>query len=227
MLVRLRTVTIESLRGNRGRPSSPWHSLADMVSFAYLARICGKYGIDMSKFFECIDNARMRGESSTDDMSIKRRLAVEDGYVFLITKNQRIVAQLKLTRKVLEYLPKADITSFLVEDSHVAEQAKLRSGDLKIKDLTSNVRSFNLSAKVTEKSTPRTVFSKFGEALILSTATISDGSGKIRLPLWNDQINAVSVGDLLHIENAQLKKFRGELQVRVGKFSELRVIKNE
>ena len=227
MKVSLRTVTVEMLRRNRGRPRSPWHSLTDMVSFAYLARISGKYGMDISKLFQCIDNARMRGESSFDDVSIKRRLAVEDGYVFLITKNQRFVAQLKLTRKVLEYLPKADITSFPVEIPRVAEQAKLRSGDLKIKDLSSNVKRFNLRAKVTEKSIPKTVFSRLGEALLLSTATISDGSGKIRLPLWNDQIDTVSVGDLLHIENAQLKRFRGELQVRVSKSSELRVTKNE
>ena len=223
----MRTVTVERLHRDRGRPGSPWHSLADMVSFAYLAGISGKHGIDMSKFFECIGNARMRGESSFDDVLIKRRLAVEDGYVFLITKNQRIIAQLKLTWKVLEYLPKANIASFLIENPHVAEQAKSRSGDLKIKDLSSNVKRFNLKAKVTEKSIPRTVFSKFVEALLLSTATISDGSGKIRLSLWNDQIDTVSVGDLLHIENAQLKRFRGELQVRVSKFSELRVIKNE
>ncbi len=198
-----------------------------MVSFFYLARISGKYGIDLTMFLECINNAQMRGESSFDDVSVKRRLAVEDGYVFLITKNQRFVAQLKLTRKVLEYLPKADITSFPVEIPRVAEQAKLRSGDLKIKDLSSNVKRFNLRAKVTEKSIPKTVFSRLGEALLLSTATISDGSGKIRLPLWNDQIDTVSVGDLLHIENAQLKRFRGELQVRVSKFSGLRVIEKE
>lgn len=201
--------------------------MADMVSFAYLARISGKYGLDMSKFFECIDNARMRGQSSFDDVSIKRRLAVQDGCVFLITKNRRIVAQLKLTRKVLEYLPKANITSFLVESPRVTEQAKWRSGDLKIKDLSSNVKSFNLRAKVTEKSIPKTVFSRFGETLLLSTATISDGSGNIRLPLWNDQIDTVSVGDFLHIENAQLKRFRGELQVKIGKFTDLQVIKNE
>ena len=227
MQVSLRTVTLEMLRRNRGRPRSPWHSLADMVSVAYLARISGKYGMDMSKFFQCIDNAWMRGESSFDDVLIKRRLAVEDGYVFLITKNRRFIAQLKLTRNVREYLLKVDIASFLLENPYVAEQAKLRSGDLRIRDLSSNIKSFNLRAKVTEKSTPRTVFSRFGEALLLSTATISDESGTIRLPLWNDQIDTVSVGDLLHIENAHLKRFRGELQVTVGKFSELRVIKNE
>jgi len=201
--------------------------MADMVSFAYLARISGKYGLDMSEFFECIGNAWMRGQSSFDDVSIKRRLVVQDGYVFLITKNQRIVAQMKLTRKVLEYLPRANITNFLVENPRVAEQAKSRSGDLRIKDLSSNVKSFNLRAKVTEKSTPKTVFSRFGETLLLSTATISDGSGNIRLPLWNDQIDTVSVGDSLHIENAQLKRFRGELQVKIGKFTDVQVIKNE
>jgi len=76
--------------------------LVDIVSFAYLARISGKYEIDISKFFECIDNARTRGESSFDDVSIKRRLAVKDGHVFLITKKQRFVAQLKRFRGELQ-----------------------------------------------------------------------------------------------------------------------------
>lgn len=218
---------IESFHRNSGKPRLPWHSVADMVSFAYLARISRKYGIDMARFFECINNSRTHGESSFDDVSIKRRLIVDDGYIFLVTKNQRILAQMKLTSKVLEYLSKADSTSFQVESRCFAGQSKLKSGELRIKDLSSDVKRFNLRAKVTEKSMPKTVFSKFGEALLVSTATISDGSGRIKLPLWNDRIGMVSVGDLLHIENARLKRFQGELQVRVGKFTKLQVMKNE
>ena len=101
---------------------------------------------------------------------------------------------MKLISKVLEYLPKADSTSFRIESRCVAGQVKLKPSDLKIKDLSSDVKRFNLRAKVTEKSMPKTVFSKFGEALLVSTATISDGSGRIKLPLWNDRIGTISVG---------------------------------
>ena len=37
----------------------------------------------------------------------------------------------------------------------------------------------------------------------------------------------ISVGDLLHIENARLKRFRGEVQVRVDRLAKLRVIENQ
>ena len=93
-----------------------------------------------------------------------------------------------------------------------------------IKDLNSETNRFNLEAKVTEKSASRIVFSKWGGEFLLSTATVMDRSGTIRLPLWNDLVGMVSIGDLLHIENARLKRFRGELQVRVDKSSKLRII---
>jgi ssDNA-binding replication factor A large subunit len=35
--------------------------------------------------------------------------------------------------------------------------------------------------------------------------------------LWNEQINFISVGDTIQIENAQASKFRGERQLRIGK----------
>jgi hypothetical protein len=37
----------------------------------------------------------------------------------------------------------------------------------------------------------------------------------------------ISVGDLLHIENARLKRFRGELQVKVDRLTKLEVIENQ
>jgi len=37
----------------------------------------------------------------------------------------------------------------------------------------------------------------------------------------------VSVGDRLRIENARLKRFRGELQVKLDRLAKLRIIENE
>ncbi len=96
-----------------------------------------------------------------------------------------------------------------------------------IKDLGSRTNHFNIDVKVTEKSTPRMVFSRWSGEVLLSTATVVDPSGAIKLPLWNEQISTISVGDLLHIENAQLKKFQGEFQIRVGKSSTLRIVKEQ
>ena len=37
----------------------------------------------------------------------------------------------------------------------------------------------------------------------------------------------ISVGDVLRIENARLKRFRGELQVKLDRLAKFRVIENE
>jgi replication factor A1 len=109
----------------------------------------------------------------------------------------------------------------------VTKRNTSESENVEIKDLNSATKHFNLNVKVTEKSTPRIVPSMYGKRL-LSTATISDRSGTIKLPLWNDQIDMASVGDRLHITNARLKRFRGELQVRIGKSTKVcRIEKKE
>ena len=96
--------------------------------------------------------------------------------------------------------------------------------DLMIKDLNSQTRRFNIDVSVAEKSMPRIVFSRWGGEFLLSTATVTDQSGTIKLPLWNQQTSNVSIGDRLHIENARVKRFRGELQIRVGKSSTLQIV---
>ena len=198
-----------------------------MVSFAYLVRISKKYEIEVTKLFECVQIARTKGEAVFDDLSIKRRqMTLEDG-IFLITQNGNVVAQVKLTTKLLNYLARTDLRDIRFDDYVVTKQNTSESENVEIKDLNSATKHFNLNVKVTEKSTPRIVPSMYGKRL-LSTATISDRSGTIKLPLWNDQIDMASVGDSLHITNARLKRFRGELQVRIGKSTKVcRIEKKE
>jgi ssDNA-binding replication factor A large subunit len=150
----------------------------------------------------------------------------EDVGTLLITEDQRIIAQVRLTSRVLEYLVRPEILNLRFEDYVAPKRNVSQTEDLEIKDLNSETKRFNLDAKVTEKSSPRTILSKWGETLLLSTATIMDRSGTITLPLWREQTSMISVGDLLHIENARLNRFRGELQVRVDRLAKLRVVEN-
>jgi replication factor A1 len=103
----------------------------------------------------------------------------------------------------------------------------LETGDLQIKDIDAKVRCINLKAKVVGKSTPRRVFSRFGDALTLSTATISDGTGSMRMSLWNAEIDRVSIGDTVQIANGRVRTFRGELQVSLGRRGRLEVVENQ
>lgn len=223
-MISLRVFTTDLLRGTRGRPSAPWHSISDFVSFTYLVRISRKYELDAPRLLRSIHCAWLQGESSFDDISIKRRKMTGDDGVFLITQNDHVMTQLKLTSKLLEYLGKTDLRSLRFEGRSLGEKISSEPEDLMIKDLSSEAKGFNLQAKVAEKSTPRVILSREGRELLLSTATISDGSGTIKLPLWNSQVDAVSVGDTLRIENAHLKRFQGELQVSVRKSTTLKVV---
>ena len=224
MATALQTVTLDIRRGARGRPKAPWRSVSDVVSFAYLVRISKKYEIETFKFLKRIHDAWVNGDSFCDGVSVRRRQMTEDIATFLITRDREIIAQVRLTSTVLDYLVNPEILNLRFEDSSAIKWKSSQAGDLQIKDLSAETKRFNLDAKVTEKSSPRTVLSRWGERLLLSTVTIMDRSGTIKLPLWKDQISMISVGDRIHLENARLKMFRGEFQVRVDRLARLSVI---
>jgi replication factor A1 len=146
---------------------------------------------------------------------------------FLITRDREIIAQVRLTSRVLEYLVRPEILNLRFEGYSASRWKASEAEDLEIKDLNSETKRFNLNAKVAEKSLPRTILSRWGTTLLLSTATITDRSGTIKLPLWKDQVGMISVGDQLRIENARLKRFRGELQVKLDRLAKLRVVENQ
>jgi replication factor A1 len=96
---------------------------------------------------------------------------------------------------------------------------------LKIKELRNGMRRVNVEAKVLEKSSPREVMSRYRDVIHrVATAIISDDTGKIKLTLWNDQIDQVNVNDNIKIENGYVTTFRGEIQLNVGRYGKLTVI---
>jgi replication factor A1 len=227
MAISLRRARLDLLRGTRGRSRAPWRSPSSVISLDYLVRISKKYELDSSPLLDCIQRAWTQGESSFDSVSVKRRQTMGNDGIFLITQNDQIMTQLKLAPVQLEQLRKSGLHNLLSEDYAMDMRARPEPENLTIKDLTARTKRFNLQVKVTEKSTPRIVLSQWGKERLLSIATIKDRSGTIKLPLWNDQIEMVSIGDILRIENAQLKKFQGELNLRVGKFTMLRIVEKE
>jgi len=46
------------------------------------------------------------------------------------------------------------------------------------------------------------------------------------LPLWNKQIDEISVGGLIQVENANIIIFRGVRQLKVGRSGKVSVVKN-
>jgi len=103
----------------------------------------------------------------------------------------------------------------------------LRAANLQIKDMNTGVKWVNLMGKIVEKSITRKVFSRFDDPLDVSTATVSDNTGSIKLALWNAKIDMISVGDVVQIQNGRIKMFKGKLQVSVGRAGKLKVVEGQ
>jgi replication factor A1 len=95
---------------------------------------------------------------------------------------------------------------------------------LKIIELRNGMKNVNIEAEVVEKSEPREVMSRFkDETYKVATAMISDGTGTIKLTLWNDQINQVNVNDKVKVEKGYVTSFKGEIQLNIGRYGILTV----
>jgi replication factor A1 len=95
---------------------------------------------------------------------------------------------------------------------------------MKINELKDGMRRVSVVAKVIEKSEPREVRSRYrDETYRVADAIISDETGKIKLTLWNQQIEQVNIDDTVKIENGYIRSFRGEIQLNVGKYGTLTI----
>jgi replication factor A1 len=86
------------------------------------------------------------------------------------------------------------------------------------------MKRISIEAKITEKSDPREVVSRFKDQTYkVADVIIADETGQIKLTLWNEQIDQVNVNDVIKIENGYVTSFRGEIQLNVGKYGKLAV----
>ena len=96
---------------------------------------------------------------------------------------------------------------------------------MKIEDLRDRARRVDIEVKVVEKSDSREVRSRYrNETYQVADAIVEDDTGRIKLTLWNEQIDQVDVGDMIRIENGYVTSFRGELQLNSGKYGTLTVL---
>lgn len=92
-----------------------------------------------------------------------------------------------------------------------------------IKDLQAKQGNANVIATVVSKDSIRE-FQKFGKAGKVCNATIKDDTGEVKLTLWNEQIDSISVGDKIEIKNGYVNEWQGEKQLSTGKFGSLEII---
>jgi len=200
--------------------------MRNKISIAeYLYFLSVKYEVGFDRLFKGLALARENHEVSCGKLLIQCRQKARDHDVFLITSGYRVVTQFYVPKYFLDHPNQVGEPKF----SHLLKRVSERDAHenpQRIRDLKCGMKRINLRARVLDVPKAVLVFTRFGEYARVSNALIADETGAIKLCLWNERINAVSVNSVVQIENASVTKFRGENQLRLGKNGRLSVIEN-
>jgi len=189
----------------------------------YLAFLSLKYEVDPDRFFYAIVSASENRKSTCGNLSIECRSKQKNNVILLITKGAKVVAQFPIPEEFLleRNNPIKEVRKTNVFRRHSVTKDS-GSHSFQIGDLQIGMKKVNLKAKVLEIAKPTLVFTRFGNYASVANALIADETGTIKLCLWNEQIDSISIGDTVQIENASTSTFRGERQLRIGKKGVLR-----
>ncbi len=198
-----------------------------IVAGEYLAFLSIKHEVDPEEFFYALISAEENQKCRCGNLTIECRGRAQDKVMFLILKDFKVVAQFPVPN---EFLLERDnpIKRYMKTDMicrHLKRKNK-KSQSLLIGDLRTGMSQINLKAKVLEIPLAKQVLTRFGSYAKVTNALIADETGTIRLCLWNEQINSVSRGDTIQLENARTSTFRGEKQLCIGKNGTLSNVKN-
>jgi hypothetical protein len=183
----------------------------------YLASLSAKYEVYPGEFFCALVAAGESGRSTCGGLSIVRRGKTEDKIIFLVKKGSEIVAQFPVSTVFLyqDGNPLSNFTQATIIRKRTIGKTQQRDSYV-IRDLHAGMSHVNLRARVLEISTPRRVTTRYGNYATLAKALIEDETGKIKLCLWNQQIDSVSKGDTVQISDARTSRFNGETQLSIG-----------
>lgn len=196
---------------------SPWD---------YIAFLSVKHDVEPDQFFDALISAAEHRKSECGSLSIECRLKTGNNYVFLIQKDSRVIAQFPVsqsdflqTSNPMKDLPRTDLIRRQLNKKKRDNHCQL------IRDLHAGMTQVNLKARVVEIPKPKLVYTRFGNYANVSNALIADETGTIKLCLWNEQIDSITEGDTIHLQNARMTAFKGEKQLNVGKKGTLNSIK--
>lgn len=207
---------------DRGRPRGKHYRSADFTALEYIYCISTKYDLDLKKFFSSFVEAWQSHEAKCDSLSIECREKARNYSIFLITKGLNVVAQFQIPNHILQ---ETNLLNYFISEKRLRPKKMAKVKNPSIRELKIGMKRINLTGKVTEISKSKTVFSRLGEAKKVANARLTDETGFIQLPLWNQQIQTVALGDLIQIENAYVGYFRGKLQLRIRRSDQMKVIK--
>jgi replication factor A1 len=93
---------------------------------------------------------------------------------------------------------------------------------MKINELENGMRGMFVDGKIVDISDTREVNTRYGTRLV-ADVILEDNTGRIKLSLWEDMIDKVTVGDVVSISGAYVTVFRNELQLNIAREGKLEV----
>ena len=95
---------------------------------------------------------------------------------------------------------------------------------MKASDVRPEMRRIDLDLKIVEIEEPRPYISRTGREGRVTTAIGEDDSGRIKISLWDKDIERVKVGCIVRIRNGYARLFRDEIHVSAGMYGRLEVV---
>jgi replication factor A1 len=93
---------------------------------------------------------------------------------------------------------------------------------VKIEELRPRMSDINVVFQVISKDKPREITSrKSGETHRIAEAKVGDETGVVIIPLWDESIKTVKRGETYVLRKGYTDEYRGNLRLKIGKYSEL------
>lgn len=184
----------------------------------YLAFLSVKYDLKSEDFLAALHQAVDENKRiNCGPVSIEFRGKTKIKHAFLIRNSSGIIAQFQVSNDFL--LEDRESLGEFMDTDMVRKYLTKKRTTLKsyfIKDIRLGMNHVNLKAKILTFIEPRQTVVRYGENADMAMVLIADGTGTMRLCLWNEEIDSVSVGDTVHIVNAKVSTFKGEKQLILG-----------
>jgi hypothetical protein len=196
------------------------------IIIEHLAFLSVKYNIYLSDLYQALVSARITGKSACEELNVDYRGTKNDQAVFLITKARAVIVQFKVAE---EFLLRKDISfeSWLDTDKIRRQVTKQnRAIDLtSIQNLRLGMKKVNLNAEVLEIQEPLVVNTQFGSRAKITDVWLTDETGTVKLCLWGDQSNLPVQGEMVQINGASVKTFKGEKLLSLGRTGTLSILR--
>jgi hypothetical protein len=169
---------------------------------------------------DSLEAALRRGKARCEELLIEMRGRGEASSTYMFSVKGHPLGQAQIRDESIEKLVKLpdEFSSFLEVGEKRADSNKLDAlSESAIGDLRFGLSGVSFKARVIKKSEVRAVTSKDGNPLLVCSVTLSDGTGAIPLAVWNNQIGAISEGDLVRVQNAKVGSFRGQIQLSLSR----------